>query len=241
VNFAGVKSITIPEGDVKSIAIGGVTVWEKPSPLPYDAEVEYIESTGTQYVDTGVVPDSNTSFETRYIQTSAPYKFCPVAYAGDVYNSSNTFGFAVNKATGINSYFGTAVNLHVGDNMVAIGQTISIRFRRGNANIVMTNETTGITSSSSFGSATYTKGSRTLYLMNGNTGTTDLAHPGCLRIFSFLLYDNNILVRDFVPCRVGQTGYLYDRANPTGGPSGNGLYGSATSTPLVAGPDKNGG
>ena len=33
----------------------------------------------------------------------------------------------------------------------------------------------------------------------------------------------------------------YDRVNPTGGPSGNGLYGSATSTPLVAGPDKNGG
>lgn len=33
-------------------------------------------------------------------------------------------------------------------------------------------------------------------------------------------------------------GYLYDRANPTGGPLGNGLYGSATATPLVAGPDK---
>ena len=32
-NFAGVQSVTIPEGDVRSIAIGGVTVWTKPNPL----------------------------------------------------------------------------------------------------------------------------------------------------------------------------------------------------------------
>ena len=37
-NFAGVKAITIPEGDVKSIAIGGATVWEKPSQIPYVAD-----------------------------------------------------------------------------------------------------------------------------------------------------------------------------------------------------------
>lgn len=37
-NFAGVQSITIPEGDVRSVAIGGVIVWTKPNPLPYVAE-----------------------------------------------------------------------------------------------------------------------------------------------------------------------------------------------------------
>ena len=50
-NFAGVKSITIPEGDVKRIAIGGVTVWTKPNPLPYDAEVEWVEMPRFAYVD----------------------------------------------------------------------------------------------------------------------------------------------------------------------------------------------
>lgn len=55
------------------------------------------------------------------------------------------------------------------------------------------------------------------------------------------LISESVIVRDFVPVRVGTAGFLYDRANPTGGPSGNGLYGSATSTPLVAGPDRNGG
>ena len=45
------------------------------------------------------------------------------------------------------------------------------------------------------------------------------------------IYDDSTLVRDFIPVRVGSgssaVGYLYDRANPDGGPLGNGLYGNA--------------
>lgn len=57
INFSSVKSVMIPEGDVKKIEINGITVWEKSTnrlPDEYQ-EVEYIESTGTQYIDTGVV------------------------------------------------------------------------------------------------------------------------------------------------------------------------------------------
>lgn len=57
VDFSRVKSVTIPEGNAKKIEIDGVTVWEKStSRLPSEyQEVEYIESTGTQYIDTGIV------------------------------------------------------------------------------------------------------------------------------------------------------------------------------------------
>lgn len=58
------------------------------------------------------------------------------------------------------------------------------------------------------------------------------------RIRSMTLWDTSgDLLRDYIPVRVGTVGYLYDRANPTGGPLGNGLYGSATDTPFIAGPD----
>lgn len=43
--------------------------------------------------------------------------------------------------------------------------------------------------------------------------------------------------RDFIPVRIGYVGYMYDRANPESGPSGNGLYGNITSGVLNAGPD----
>lgn len=57
IDFSAIKSVTIPEGNVKKIEIDGATVWEKSaSRLPSEyQEVEYIESTGTQYIDIGVV------------------------------------------------------------------------------------------------------------------------------------------------------------------------------------------
>ena len=202
--------------------------------LPYDAEVEYLESTGTQYVDTGIIPTAQTSFAVRYVQTSSPYQFAPVVYCGDTYNAPNTYGFCVNSGSqgaGINSYYGTVYNLHVGDNLISAGQRILVRFRRGNSNIEMTNETTGQTSSSSFGSATYTNGSRSMYIFSGNTALEDLSHPACIRMYFCEIYDGSTIVRSFVPVRVGQVGYLFDRVSGT-------LFGNAGTGAFTIGPDK---
>lgn len=57
IDFSKVTSVMIPEGDVKKIEIDGVIVWEKSEgilPSAYQ-QVEYIESTGTQYIDTGII------------------------------------------------------------------------------------------------------------------------------------------------------------------------------------------
>lgn len=56
-NFANVTSITIPEGSVSRILKGSEVLWEKVTsllPAAYQ-QVEYIECTGTQYIDTGVI------------------------------------------------------------------------------------------------------------------------------------------------------------------------------------------
>lgn len=56
--FSGIKAITIPEGVVKQISCGGDILWKRAEeeqglPSTYQ-EVEYIESTGTQWIDTGL-------------------------------------------------------------------------------------------------------------------------------------------------------------------------------------------
>lgn len=57
-NFGDVRNIVIPEGVVSSIARGGETLWRK---LTKDKrELEYIESTGTQWINTGIFPTDNT-------------------------------------------------------------------------------------------------------------------------------------------------------------------------------------
>lgn len=54
-DFSQVKAITIPEGNVIRILSGATVLWERTGlPAEYQ-EVEYLESTGTQYIDTGMV------------------------------------------------------------------------------------------------------------------------------------------------------------------------------------------
>jgi hypothetical protein len=78
------------------------------------------------------------------------------------------------------------------------------------------------------------------FSINTNGTATTL---GSVKISKLRVYDGSILVRDFIPVRVGSganaVGYLYDRANPTGGPLGNGLYPNSGSGAFVVGPDAN--
>ena len=231
-NFAGVQSITIPEGDVKSIAIGGVTVWQKPNPLPYDAEVEYVESTGAQYVDTGWHPSSNSirmriraesrgapagtavsgaellSVSARWVfvlygQSTDPSKVFPLV--GDWNNKNSGFTFASGTVLDIDwSATATWTTIEDGESGVRFSRTFdsAVDFRQN-----------------------------TVSLRLFQNAATQRAK---IRLVCCQIYDNGVLVRDFQPVRVGTEGALYDRVT---GP----VFRSDTSTPLVAGPDKNGG
>jgi len=217
VNFAGVQSITIPEGDVKSIAIGGVTVWQKPNPLPYDAEVEYIESTGTQWIDTGVTAASGLITVDALLLTTGTEMYCgyfgkAASDAGSPFYKHRTMCYYERRSARFLFEDGTA------NNVLGSGTTFRLQLDRRAWKLVPR------TSSGSVDSP---------FQLFSGPGTS----KGHMRLYSFAIYDDTTLARDYIPVRVGQVGYLYDRANPTGGPSGNGLYGSATSTPLVAGPD----
>lgn len=197
-------------------------------PLPYDSVVEYLESTGTQWIDTMYVPQSTTSIDILVKIISAPNAFSPLAYCGDLYYSRNTFGAAFNKnATRLNLYYGTKYNVYCG--VVNVGDEVQFMMNINNATLI--NITTSNTYNVSIG-GTYQIGSRTLYLLNGNTNTADLKKPSSMQIKSAVLKENNTLVRDFIPVRVGQVGYMYDRVSRQ-------LFGNAGTGAFIVGPDVN--
>ncbi len=220
--WSSVKSLSIPVGgvsrDVQAVSIGGVTVWEKPSPLPYDAEVQYIESTGTQYIDTGVAYFAD--FEIGIV--------CPTL------NGINAIGTDVrNRLTRIAQSAPNWQVLVTGRQLqstVPLTTYCDIAYKGG---IFTVN---GV----QFGSASnpFNSGNLTLFTSAHNLPTSYPATVYYLRLFD----SSGATVRDFIPVRVGSganaVGYLYDRANPTGGPSGNGLYGNIGSGAFVVGPDK---
>ena len=194
---------------------------------PYDAEVEYLESTGTQYIDSGVTTSSNVDVDID---------------CSDVISNTWIFGGRIgykNQAIGFyripNGYIRCCYGGQEWDNPYGTYRHILSLIAGGfyiDGGLVH-----------QFGAETFANVSP-IYICNLSS-TLDGA-PSTIgmvgRIYGATLSKNSILVRDFIPVRVGSgasaVGYLYDRANPDGGPLGNGLYPNAGTGAFVVGPDK---
>ena len=186
--------------------------------IPYTAEVEYLESTGTQWIDTGI--DYFPDFEIGIV--------CPTS------NAINALGIdALNRLTrrsSANPYWQVVAGGSSAISTFPLTTYADISYRSGTLRI----------NGEMFGSQANSFPTGALYLF---TSAHNLPTAYAAKLYYFRAYDsNNVLVRDFIPVRVGSgssaVGYLYDRANPTGGPLGNGLYGNAGTGAFVLGPDK---
>ena len=66
IDFANLKYLEIPEGEVVEVKRGDEILWSKPSDTKPYTELLYIESTGTQYIDTGMLAPLNTKIEVKF-------------------------------------------------------------------------------------------------------------------------------------------------------------------------------
>lgn len=185
--------------------------------LPYDAEVEYLQSGKTQYINTNYKPNNNTVadivFEKGNNATSA--------FAGRWTGSPNydTFGFYQDSPNTLLVYYGryssnkyTKVSLVSGVNTVKIG-----------ISSIVCNGTSYSITRETF-TSTYP-----LYLFAfNNIGTP--AFYSSTKIYSFVISENGTKKLDMIPVRVGGVGYMYDKV------SGQ-LFGNAGTGSFILGPD----
>ena len=180
--------------------------------LPYDAEVEYLESTGTQLIDTG------------YTQSQCPYFSLDVQPLITNVDSSMfgayTNGYAVQQYLGRWRWFDGGWTLT--DIPVDITRTTNIT-KNANGWFVdgeITKTSGGL------------EGSLILALFGKNINGVFRADKNPMRVKRLSLFDNNSsLVADFIPVRVGTVGYMYDRV------SGQ-LFGNSGTGAFIIGPDK---
>lgn len=239
-DWSTVKSLSVLEGDVRAVSIGGVEVWRK---LPYDAEVEYLESTGTQYIDTGVNGGSTVDVLLDFLRTTG----AGIAW-GTIYrlNSSSTATRCMLQCFEQGAQYGRfAFYTDTRTTPVWLTGIFNTRIAtRGNL----------LSGVFSIGGQSQTRAVNaysqpiSIYILARNNsvdGVTSVGNicPAGYRIYGCQIRVSGTIVRDFIPVRVGSganaVGYLYDKANPTGGPSGNGLYGNAGSGKFGVGPDAN--
>lgn len=161
-------------------------------------EVEYLESTGTQYIDTAIAPSNITPI--------VKMKFIPTQqYSSGNYGIFGCFGANNNRfqifynSIGIGTYVSKAWQANTTYEVELNGKIPS-------ATINGSVETSGYTNANGFSSYN-------MYLFTRNN--TDIADNGVpLKLYYCKIWDNDTLVRDFIPCLdASNRPCLYDLVN----------------------------
>lgn len=173
---------------------------------PQPQAVEYIESSGTQYIDTGFMPNQDTRVVVDIEitkQTTAS-----VCIIGARVQSSSTaaemFNFwSMNTGTTVRSdYFGT----NQSKSFSAVGNRLTIDKNKN----VCTFDSNTLTNTAASGSVPLN-----LYVLTcNNAGAVNASYNVMAKLYACKIYDNGVLVRDYLPYYdANGVACLYDAVN----------------------------
>lgn len=213
------KGVTVPAAAtldgyaalVDSIQQGGGT-------LPYDAEIEYLQGNGSSYIDTGVKVASTTQFCVNLKLASATKSF---VLGGRVSGGNTQIGVIVGNSN-------KNLNWRWGNNTTESSMTFNAGYYTID-NLSSANKLVGNSLSVTVTAATFSC-NYNVFLFADNNGGTAHDFTTAAQIIYAKFYSSGTKVRDFIPVRVGQVGYLYDRV------SGE-LFGNAGTGSFALGPD----
>ena len=216
-----VTDVTIQESTYKGNVIYQKVIDNEPTPsLPYDAEIEYLESDGTQYINTNSYVNTS-NFEVGYSTKDDNFMW------GWVHNNVVSGSWCgVEKSY---AFYGTFDN----NKKVNIGSSLSTE------NTIIYKSNSGVTVNDTFYSKNLSIGTDNitvipLYIFGRwdfNINSVEIKEGWTTKLKSLYLKVNGELVRDMIPVRVGQVGYMYDKV------SGQ-LFGNSGSGNFTLGNDK---
>lgn len=178
--------------------------------LPYDAEVEYLQSSGTQYIDTLINPlvSPKAEIEIEFFN-KGDYDII-----GNIISGSSTFLLNRNSNFGYSRYASTSYNTLA--NVFPLNAKVKVLFY----DEVFVN---GVKKTTHNDVYTYSNSQSNIFIFKSSRGKN--AH---LKYYSCKLWDGNTLVRDFIPVRKGNVGYMYDKVSGqlfSNGGTGNFIFG----------------
>lgn len=206
------KGVTVPAATtidgyaalVDQIQTGGGT-------LPYDAEVEYLESNGTQYIDTLYKPNGQTRIKAKGRYTHPTMTSSDsMHYLFGVRDGSTFYDMLWNYyRVSSKNYFPTY--LHYGTDTAEWNNDdrnkdveVDLSYEGGYYNGEKKLTVTGTANQSNY----------SLYLFWCNVdGVGQSNRPPYGRIYYFKIYESGVLLHSFIPVRIGNVGYLYDNVS----------------------------
>lgn len=168
--------------------------------------IDYLESTGTQYIDTGYIPNEKTKFDITFAANSANAGIdCPLfgVRASDYSNSYLFWCHAEGFSGGASQIIFNGTKSNVG--YFTVDKKYNIVIQNGSYSI---NGTT-----SSFTSVSAGTPNKNLILFGLSNGGNIDGRKFAGRLYAFKIWDNGTLVRDYIPAIRNSDGVagLYDK------------------------------
>lgn len=181
--------------------------------------LEYIESTGTQYIDTGFKPNQDT----RVVAKTLCFNQSAIRWVFGARRDANNdiYNFFASSAGTYRSSYGTQVQANFDASLALVSPFIVDK----NKNVTtIDGEHTYTCTVENFSSPV------SMYLFACNTNGTAATGSSGVRIYFLMIYDNGILIRDYIPVqRLDGTVGLLDKVN-------NVFYPDAAGGNFIAGP-----
>lgn len=206
--------------------------------LPYDAEVGYLETANVQYIDVGLKANLDSHVEFSFVVTDDTRRYVMFFGSRRGWGNDAFCAWAGTNEKGA-IQFGKQGSPNFSKNIPA-GHPCVCTLSKGGSSLVMDG---GIFMRHPAYNVPF-ETPRNCLLMKGYWAappSTD-ANGSFARYFYLKWWQSGVLVRDFIPVRFtnGQgraEGAMFDRANPEGGPLGNGLYPNSGTGAFIIGPD----
>ena len=170
--------------------------------------VDYLESDGTQYIDTKYIPNINTecSMNLAFVSLDSIYRTPFSVRTAD--GAANSFTIMSSRSLNDNNSFAFGSNYWSGSGVprVVLDKTVKAVLRKGYASWDGVSGNPG---------TTITPASLTAYMFARNSNGT-AANFFIGRIYDCQIKDNNVLVRDYLPA-IDQNGvgFMFDRVSHT--------------------------
>ena len=214
-DFSQVKALTIPEGNVNRILSGTTVLWKIRLPVEYQ-EVEYLESTGTQYIDTGIVLNNGCVITLDFLIAESS-----VNRAIYGWRRKGTYTNPYQASIGANQRKTRYVA--VGRSSSNVPQCFSYGVRNKvlidsvDSQVLVNNVVVNCGANFSNGKAFDENGSSVVhpYLFALNNAGTPLAISEDTRIYAYSVQYGDELLQDFIPCyrKIDNVAGMYDVVN----------------------------
>lgn len=199
-----IGKVYVGANEITKAYVGSDVVYNSAPPvLPYDAQVEYLETSGTQYISTGYAPSSITPIvEFSIYKPAVSSSYYPMGADGSGTNVRFSIGFLTKNRIQIRIGSQVGLNSTVGWHTIKMDTTNGEYYldgvKQGTSRYKTCTSTMPILLFTS-----YSESDAVRTILSG------------VKIDTFKLWNGSTLLLDLIPVRVGQVGYMYNKVNNT--------------------------